>query len=370
LIPTQSRDKISLIPEIEIYCVNNLKEAIEFFKNSESREERLISNIDIGFDYLDILDKKYYYQKKSPLDFLDIKGQEIAKRVALIASAGGHNMLMEGSPGCGKSMLSKRLPYILPPLSLEEILQNAKIDTLDGKNPTFEPIRNFRSPHHSSTSGSLFGGGSKNAKMGEVALAHNGVLFFDEFPMFEKKSIDSLREPLENYEILISRVNSKINYPTKFIFVAAQNPCPCGNLLSSIKECRCSELEIKRYKNKISEPVLDRIDLFVQMQESSSEDKPSISTTELRNMVFGVFEIQLKRGQKELNGRLSEGDLELFCILNSEAKDVLEMAIKSFSLSHRATAKAIKVARTIADLRESNKIEKVDILEALSYRKR
>ena len=369
LIPKQSLYKISLIPDIEIYSVDNLKGAIEFFRNKENQDKYLLKdNRGINCKHLEIMDKKYYYESDFEIDFLNVKGQEIAKRASLICASGGHNMLMEGSPGCGKSMIAKRIPHILPPMSLEEILYNAKLDTLDCREPNFKPIRNFRSPHHSSTKSSIFGGGSKDAKMGEVALSHNGILFFDEFTMFDKKSIDSLREPLENYEILVSRVNSKINYKTKFIFIGAQNPCPCGNLLSKSKECRCNDIEIKRYKNKISEPILDRIDLFIQMQENSSIDKPSVSSKELQQEVFRVFELQIKRGQKELNGRLDDKSIEKFCHLDDASKNILNQAIGNFGLSHRSVAKVIKISKTIADLDSSSLICKEHILEALSYR--
>ncbi len=367
LIPKESFEKVSKIPRIEIATCEHLQDAIDFFKSSDKKFDK---PKELEFDFLDIDGKKYYYKEQFEIDFYDIKGQEIAKRASLIAAAGMHNILFEGSPGCGKSMCAKRLRYILPPMSLEEILENARLSSINEEEITFEPIRNFRSPHHTSSRPSIFGGGSKGAKMGEVALANNGVLFFDEFPHFQKSVLESLREPLEDHRVLISRVNSKVEYKTKFLFVAAQNPCPCGNLLSQNKECRCTELEIQRYKNRLSEPLLDRIDLYIQMSEVSEDDKPSISSKEMFKMVKSAFLAQKSRGQKELNGKMDEKDIEKFCTLDSEANEILKNAIVKFSLTQRGINKILKVSRTIADLENSKDINKKHILEALSYRKR
>lgn len=213
-------------------------------------------------------------------------------------------------------------------------------------------------------------GGSQIARIGEVALSNNGILFFDELPHFDKNILEALREPLEDYKILISRVNSKIHYNTKFMFIAAQNPCPCGNLLSLKKECRCNELEINRYKNRLSEPFLDRIDIFVTMNEVSSNDEADVNSKMLHKKVLQAFSMQKKRGQSNLNGKLNENELKFFCALNEESKSILDQAIVSLGLSFRATNKVLKIARTIADLVQSEQIDKVHILEALSYRKR
>lgn len=366
LIPQESVKKVSKIPGVKIYYAQNLKEAVEFFKEKHKKEAECLQ---IESKFIE-KDKRYYYLGEFPLDFIDVKGQEVAKRAALIAAAGMHNILFEGSPGCGKSMISKRLRYILPPMSLEEILEVARIESLDKKEPSFKPIRPFRSPHHSSTKASIFGGGSNSAKIGEVALSHRGILFFDELPHFSKMVLEALREPLEDRKILISRVHSKIEYKTDFMFIGAMNPCPCGNLLSKTKECRCTELEIQRYKNRLSEPFLDRIDLYVQMSEISKDDKATISSKEMFEKVLRAFEFRLKRGQKEFNARLENQDLEKFCILDNNAKDILDSAIDRFSLSQRSINKIKKVARTIADLDESESISKPHILEALSFRKR
>ncbi|WP_281951874.1 YifB family Mg chelatase-like AAA ATPase [Nitrosophilus kaiyonis] len=367
VIPKDSAKKVSKIPDIKIYPVDNLQEAIDFFKEENIKE---IESSEIDSDYLVKDNKKYYYLNSFEMDILDVKGQEFAKRAALIAATGMHNILFEGSPGCGKSMISKRLRYILPPLSLEEILEIAKNEAMDSKEPQFIPLRPFRAPHHSSTKASIFGGGTNSAKIGEVALANKGILFFDELPHFSKNVLEALREPLEDRKILISRVNNKIEYQTDFMFIGAMNPCPCGNLLSTTKECRCSDVEIQRYKNRLSEPFLDRIDIYVQMSEIKKEDKSTISSSEMYKNILKAFIFQKERKQNEFNGKLNEKEIEKYCILSKDAENILENAIERFSLTFRSINKIKKVSRTIADLDGSEKIEKKHILEALSYRKR
>lgn len=365
LIPIESIEKISSIPDINIFAVKNLKEAIEFFTSTE-KEKYKIENGSFKYDYLTINDKKYYFQQHYPLDFFDIKGQDIAKKAALISAAGNHNIILEGTPGCGKSMIAKRVPYITHPMTLEEILEKAKLDSLQGKEPDFQPLRSFVSPHHSSTKASIIGG----TKVGELALSNNGIVFFDELPHFSKSLLESMREPLEDHYVLVSRVNTKIKYPTKFLFISAMNPCPCGNLLSKTKDCRCSDLEIQRYKNRLSDPFLDRIDLYVTMQEVSKDDVSNISSRDLHGIVKNVFIRQILRGQNNMNGKLTDIEIEKYCTLDDAANEILEKAITNFSLSFRAINKIKKVARTIADIENSKDIYSKHILEALSYRKR
>jgi len=365
LIPKESIDKISVIPNLNIYAVENLNEAITFFTTNQ-KNNYLVQNKIFDYKYIQINKEKYYYDTNYLLDFSDVKGQHIAKRAALIAVAGNHNILFEGNPGCGKSMITKRLPYIMPPMSLEEILNQAKLDILEGKEPNFKPLRAFVSPHHSSTKASIIGG----TKIGEIALCNNGILFFDELPHFSKMIIEALREPLEDHTVLVSRVNSKIKYPTKFLFVSAMNPCPCGNLLSQTKECRCSEIEIQRYKSRLSDPFLDRIDLHIKMNEVNKIDKADVTSEELHKKVLNVFKFQKSRGQKDFNGKLSEQEILKYCILDNQTQEILDKAIEQYSLSFRAINKILKVARTIADIENSQLIQKVHLLEALSYRKR
>jgi magnesium chelatase family protein len=369
LVCKESALKLANIPNLQIYCVKNLDEAISFVK-SNKKEEYLYKKEIFKYKTLNIREETYYYDTNYMEDFQDVIGQNIAKNAALISAAGNHNIIFEGSPGCGKSMISKRLKYIMTPMNLEEILEKAKLQALDYKEIDFLPIRAFRSPHHSSTKSSIFGGGSVNAKMGEIALSNNGILFFDELPHFSKSILEALREPLEDNKILISRVNSKVMYETKFIFIAAMNPCPCGNLLSSVKECRCNEMEIQRYKNRLSEPFLDRIDLYVVMNDSFSDDKNLISSQELHEKVIKAFIKQKQRGQKELNGKLSDKDIKKYCVLDSESLNLLEKARINYQLSFRSINKVLKVARTIADLNENEIITKNDLLQSLSYRRR
>jgi magnesium chelatase family protein len=228
----------------------------------------------------------------------------------------------------------------------------------------------MRSPHHTATSASIFGGGSGQARIGEVALASKGILFFDEIPHFSKQILEAMREPLQDKKVHIARVNAKIEYEADIMFVAAQNPCPCGNLLSKVRSCRCSEVEIKRYQNRLSDPFLDRIDLFVVMQEVSSEDRSDVTSQAMHQAVIEAFKMQKRRGQERLNGKLTETEIETYCILNDEAEKILNGAIQKFGLSHRSIASVKKVGRTIADLNRNEKIEKKDIFEALSYRRR
>jgi magnesium chelatase family protein len=365
LIPRESVEKISLIPDINIYAVDNLSEAIEFFQTKDKSLKK-ITNKNYEHQFLNINNKKYFFTKDYEFDFLDVKGQKLAKKAAMISAAGNHNIIFEGSPGCGKSMISKRLKYIMPPMDLNEILDIAKMESLEGKQPTFKPQRTFLSPHHSSTKASVVGG----TQIGEVALSNHGVLFFDELPHFQKSVLEAMREPLEDNEISISRVNSKIKYPTSFLFVSAMNPCPCGNLLSSSKNCRCNDLEIQRYKNKISDPFLDRIDLYVTMNEVTKDDISDISSKDMHDKVLDAFKIQKLRGQDQLNGKLSDMDIKKYCILDNDAKGILDISIDKFQLSFRSINKVLKVGRTLADFDASAYIQKTHIIEALSYRKR
>ncbi|WP_170018759.1 YifB family Mg chelatase-like AAA ATPase [Campylobacter sp. RM16190] len=369
LVPKEIAKNAAMIPNLEIYAVSKLDEAIKFFLDDEFKQQCLAKETHPLFSNLtQICGKSYVANSKFELDFKDIKGQTRAKRACLIAACGMHNIIFEGSPGCGKSMSAKRLRYILPPQNLDEILLSAAYASLNLQDHEFSALRAFRSPHHTSTKSSIFGGGTASARIGEVALANGGILFFDELPHFGKQILESLREPLEDNQIHISRVNSKITYKTKFMFVGAMNPCPCGNLLSKQLNCRCLETDIKRYKAKISEPLLDRIDLHVLMDEVASSDKSDITSTDMQREVLRVFEAQMKRGQSELNGKLSDEEIAKFCICDSEAKSVLDMSVGRFALTQRGINKTLKVARTIADLDGSQIIKKPHILEALSFR--
>jgi len=370
LVPKQIAPLLSVIPNIEIYPMDTLKNAISFLNGELEIKPLKESELDLSFFLINNI--KYFYpsQQKLNIDFIDVRGQKIAKRASIISAVGFHNILFEGSPGSGKSMIAKRMHDILPPIDLNEMLDIMKIEYLHNLSLEHTSRRAFRSPHNSSTKSSIFGGGSKNASIGEIALANHGILFFDEFPHFQKSILESLREPLEDNKVLISRVNSKINYDAKFLFISAMNPCPCGNLFSSTKECRCQDIEIKRYKNKISEPIYDRIDLYVAMEEVQSTDEVDISTKDAFGQVLKAFKYQKNRNQKELNGKLSDDGINKYCILSNDATNTLNQAQQSFSLSFRSVNKIKKVARSIADLQEHNIINKNHILEAISFRKR
>ncbi|ARJ55759.1 YifB family Mg chelatase-like AAA ATPase [Campylobacter cuniculorum] len=368
VVPKSIAIKAAMIPNLEIYALENLNQVLEFFKEKKYEKFKLKQTHPLFENPLILNDEIFIRNKDFTLDFIDVKGQNQAKKACLIAALGMHNVLFEGSPGSGKSMCAKRLVYIMPPQSLNEVLMQNAYMSLNSKDCEFKQMRVFRHPHHTSTRASIFGGGAKNAKIGEVALANGGVLFFDEFPHFSKEVIESLREPLEDCKIHISRVNSKITYETKFAFIAAQNPCPCGNLFSKELTCHCSENEIKKYKTRISSPIMDRIDLYVAMDEVDKNDRASLSSKEMSDMVFEAFVFQKKRGQREFNGKLKDEDLKKFCLLENSAKDTLDLAINRYKFSQRAINKILKVARTCADFTQSESIEKSHILEALSFR--
>ncbi|WP_104747874.1 YifB family Mg chelatase-like AAA ATPase [Helicobacter cetorum] len=371
IVPKAGKELISLIPNLQCFFVEHFKEALEILQNPESKAHAYIKNL--PFKTIEIDNKEYYFSNHYELDFKEVRGQNIAKEAVLIASAGFHNLLLEGSPGCGKSMMVNRMRYILPPLSLNEILETTKLRILSEQEGIYSPLRSFRNPHQSASKSSILGSSSlKEPKPGEVALAHNGLLFFDELPHFKKDILEALREPLENNKLVISRVHSKIEYNTSFLFVGALNPCPCGNLLSQTKVCRCQDREITQYKNRLSEPFLDRIDLFVQMEETSKKENPSQNVWTSENMhqkVLQVFKHQKERQQSAFNGKLNEAEILQFCPLNSENQNLLDQAIERFGLSMRSVNKIKKVARTIADLNDCQEIEKSHILKALSFRK-
>ncbi|MFA5216731.1 YifB family Mg chelatase-like AAA ATPase [Sulfuricurvum sp.] len=369
IVPFVSLEKLSKIPGIAFYGVRNLTETLNLLQSTELPSPSLSAST-FSFPIESHKDKVYYYHEEYPLDFNDIKGQEHAKRAALIAAAGMHNLLLEGSPGSGKSMIAKRLRHILPPLNNNEMLECAKLEILEGKEPSFTPLRPFRSPHHSSTGASIFGGGTHKAQIGEVGLAHGGILFFDELPHFSKTVLESLREPLEDRHIRISRVNAKVTYEADFLFVAAMNPCPCGNLFSATVPCRCSDVEVNRYKSRLSDPFLDRIDLYIQMHPISAEDRPSLSSKELHAKVRQAFIRQKERGQMSLNGSLGDAEIQKYCAVDEEGQKMIDQAIGRFNLSFRAVGRLLKVARTIADIEGEKEIRKAHLLEALSYRKR
>ncbi len=309
-------------------------------------------------------------------DFSEVKGQALAKRALEIAAAGGHNVLMIGLPGTGKSMLAKRFPGILPPLTQEEALEITKIYSicnLMGKSRLLTR-RPFRDPHHTISDVALIGGGS-NPRPGEVSLAHNGVLFLDEFAEFSRSALEVLREPLENGQVTISRAKETVSYPARFTLVAAMNPCPCGNLGNPLKPCTCSPMQVTRYKSRISGPLLDRIDLTVQLNPVKFTDwnqkSEGETSAQIRARVLAAREIQKKRFEgtsTTANAFMTPAQIKEFCPLPAGADSILEAAMRKFGLSARSLDKILKTARTIADLEGKSAIETKHLVEVMQYR--
>lgn len=376
ILPLDARDLYSKIPNITMYFAGSINDALEILRGSV---EPFSSNQDFEFRSFEIDGEKFYYSDCFESDFSEVKNQDRAIYAALISACGFHNILFEGSPGCGKSMIAKRMQYILPPLSSKEMIQTVKLQAFNEQKLQYRAQRSFRSPHQSASKASILGSASQfKVSPGEIALAHNGIIFFDELPYFKRDILESLREPLQNNQLAISRVHSKILYDASFLFVGAMNPCPCGNLLSTTKECRCKDSEIRAYRNNLSEPFLDRIDLYVQMQvhaKVNDQGHSRYTSASMQEIVFNVFKRQIERGQKDglgnviFNGKLSEMQVDKYCILDDACKNLLEQAKMRFGLSYRGEQKVRKLARTIADINDKDDILKEHILEALSYRR-
>ncbi len=362
ILPMDNLKEASIINDIDCLGANNLNEVIDFLQGK--------SNLKAMKTDWKSIEKNH---NKYNIDFADVKGQENVKRAVEIAAAGMHNILLSGSPGCGKTMIAQRIPTILPDLSFNESLETTKIHSIAGKlNGDILLSRPFRSPHHTITCTALIGGGI-HAKPGEISMAHNGVLYLDEIAEFNKKTLEVLRGPLEDNQITINRSNNSLTYPCKFMLVASMNPCHCGYYGSNIKECICSQSDIKRYTSKISGPLLDRIDIQVEVQsvDFGKLDKQAESSHDIKERVIKAWHIQQERYRNEnifSNAELNSSQIEKYCKIDEECKKLIMMSFDKLGLSARAYSRVLKVARTIADLEESKYIQKNHIAEAIQYR--
>ncbi len=366
IVPADNASEAGIVSDIEVIGVKSLAEAVEFING----------RIPIQPTFVDV--KSYYTAHRKPAqDLVDIKGQDVVKRALEVAAAGGHNILMIGPPGTGKTLIAKRLPSILPLMALEEALETTKVHSIAGNLESHTPLiveRPFRAPHHTISDAGLLGGQS-NPRPGEVSLAHNGVLFLDEFPEFRRSVLEVLRQPLENGDVTISRAAGSMTFPADFQLVAAMNPCPCGHYGSFQRQCRCTPPQIQRYRSKISGPLLDRIDIHIEVAPLSDKQLMAAPSGEgsatIRSRVVAARDLQIQRfgnGRVTCNAGMQPRDIQTHCKLSAGCQNLLKLAINDLNLSARAYDRILRVARTIADLEDVGPLAEHHIAEAIQYR--